>query len=424
MSIVLQKAVTPQMSAAYVERGLDRVFGYVVPAADVAGVTTTEGLFELHGLGFSGTPFAPDRPIDVLHLPTPPTAGLVRATGGTDAAARQAAGGPFLDRAPFTGTGLATVGDVVTPLSWLEHTRLTPGARLWRFTPGAAEPELVGTYHGVAFGWQNHLTGDDFHAVAPSKYVGPVARTESGTYAADVRTGDDGRPTVVTVVTLAPDAEQHGFTRTAAGMWAKQLAPAEVSDLFEIHATARWHGIPVRIVDQGPPDAAGAQQCRISSLAHDADVAEGLHMDKVDPGVYEATVALTDLADVAYAQRIPTAWARAEQVEKVRAAQAARTAAGTPAAPQGIGAPVVTVADGGATASTDERAARQSALLQRVAQGLVKAAPAEWASARLLCRIVGTRAEVLAAAPRRPGRRRSCPGSPRTSAPPWPSSAT
>ncbi|MHB1064872.1 MAG: hypothetical protein ACYC1Z_10385 [Georgenia sp.] len=413
MSIVLQKAVTPQLSTAYVERGLDRVFGYVVPAADVAGITTTAGLFELHGLGFSGTPFAPEKPIDVLHLPTPPTAGLVRATGGNDDAGRQATDGPILDRPPFTGTGLATVEDVITPLSWLEHTRLTPGTRLWRFSPGAEEPELVGTYHGVAFGWQNHLDGDSFHAVLPSKYVGPLARTADGTFAADVRTGDDGRPAVVTVVTAAPDAEQHGFARTSAGMWAKQLAPTEVSELFEIHATARWHGILVRIVDQGP-DSEGVQRCRISSLANDADVAEKNLMDKIDPGVYEATVALADLMDVNYTQRIPTAWAKAEQVQRARAAAAASGGAGTARPPdQGIGAPVVSVGAGGAaTASTDQRAARQSALLQRVAQGIVKAAPPGWARARLLCRIVGTQAEVLAAATPAGGEEQVLPGVP------------
>lgn len=403
MSIVLQKAVTPQMSTAYVERGLDRVFGYVVPAADVAGVTTTAELYELHGLGFPGSPFAPGRPIDVLHLPTPPTAALVRATGGNDAAGRQATGGPILDRPPFTGTGLATVGDVITPLSWMEHTRLAPGTRLWRFSPGADEPELVGTYHGVAFGWQNHLDGDTFHAVVPSKYVGIVARTADGTFAADVRTGEDGRPAVVTVVSPAPDAEQHGFTKTSAGMWAKQLAPAEVSDLFEIHATARWHGIPVRIVDQGPDDQ-GVQRCRISSIATDADVAEKNLMDKIDPGVYETTVALSDLTDVSYSQRIPTAWAKAEQVQRAQR--------GGPVPVPTVGAPVVSVAGGAATASTDQRAVRQSALLQRIAQGLVKEAPAGWASARLLCRVVGPRVEVLSAATPEGGEEKVLPGLP------------
>ncbi|WP_043497002.1 hypothetical protein [Georgenia sp. SUBG003] len=282
MATILQKAITPQMSAAYLERGLDRVAGYVVPAADAASVTSTAGLFELHGLGFAGTPFSPDAPIDVLHLPVSPTAVVLPATGGQDEEDRRRTGGHFLERPPFAGTGFTSTGDIVVPLSWVEHTRLTPGARLWRFTPGADEPELVGTYHGVAFGWQNHLDGDSFHAILPSKYVGHVAKIDVGTFAADVTTDESGNPTVLTLVSPSPDAEQQGFTRTEAGMFARKIPAAEATELFEIHASARWHGIPVRIVDQGP-NKEGEQFCRIASLAHDADVAERLHMDKLDP---------------------------------------------------------------------------------------------------------------------------------------------
>ncbi|RPF26621.1 hypothetical protein [Georgenia muralis] len=398
MSTMLQKAVTPQMSAAYLDRGLDRVAGYVVPAADVAEVTTTQGLFDLHGLGFAGTPFSPDRPIDVLHVPTAPTAVLVPATGGTDEAGRRATGGTFLERPPFNGTGFAGTGDVVAPLSWLEHTRLTPGARLWRFHPGGAEPELIGSYHGVAFGWQNHLSDDSFHALLPSKYVGPVAKLALGTFAADVRTDDDGAPTVVTIVTVAKDPEKLGFSRTKAGTWAKQLAAAEVPELFEIHASARWHGIPVRIVDQGP-DQDGQQMCRVTSLAHDADVAERLGMDKVDVGVYETTVPLSVLTDVVYAQRVPRAWAREGQLAQASSAGPADPAgapARTASAPRvNVGTPVVTVAPGSPEA--DHPMSKFAAELQRVAQGLVSVSPTGWTRARVLCRMVGSRGEVMAA---------------------------
>ena len=130
MATILQKAITPQMSVAYLERGLDRVAGYVVPAADAASVTSTAGLFELHGLGFAGTPFSPDAPIDILHLPVSPTAVVLPATGGQDEEGRRQTGGPFLERPPFAGAGFTSTGDLVVPLSWVEHTRLTPGARL------------------------------------------------------------------------------------------------------------------------------------------------------------------------------------------------------------------------------------------------------------------------------------------------------
>lgn len=415
MSTVMQKAITPQMSAAYLERGLDRVAGFVLPAAAVAAVTTTAGLFELHGLGFPGSPFSPDRPIDILHLPTSPTATLVSATGGTDAASRQANGGLFLDRPPFTGTGFATTGDVVAPLSWLEHTRLSPGARLWRFTPGAAEPELIGTYHGVAFGWQNHLADDELHALAPSKFVGHVAKLELGAFAADVKTDDDGAPTVVTLVTMSEQAEQHGFARTKAGTWARQVLAADV-ELFEIHAGGRWHGIPVRIVDQGAgPD--GQQMCRITSLAHDADVAERLLMDKVDAGVYETTAPLADLTDVAYAQRVPKAWAKEGQLSQARAAAAGTAGvagAGEPAGNAGTAGGAGTGTGGADRPRTAAPgpASKHSATLQQIAQGLARVAPTGWTRLRVLCRMVGSRGEILAAATDPEGKELMLPGLP------------
>lgn len=405
MTTMLQKAVSPQMSVAYLERGLDRVSGYVVPAADVAEVVTTAALFELHGLGFPGTPFAPDRPIDILHVPMSPTAVLVPATGGSDEAGRRATGGPFLERPPFSGTGLVSTGDVVAPLSWLEHTRLTPGARLWRFSPGGTEPELIGSYHGVAFGWQNHLDGDSFHVLAPSKYVGHVAKLPLGTFAADVKTDDAGAPSVITLVAMAAAAQEHGFTKTSAGTWAKQVRAAEVTELFEIHVTARWHGIPVRIVDQGPGKD-GEQFCRISSLAHDADLAERLVMDKVDAGVYETTVALSALTDVLYAQRIPKAWATQGQLARGGSAAARPAAAAGSAqagsAPAGSG-PAAAPQGSGPAAVADNPLNRHSVTLQRIAQGLARVAPTGWTRARVLCRMVGTHGEILAGATRPEG---------------------
>ena len=417
MATILQKAITPPMSAAYLERGLDRVAGYVVPAADVAGVTSTADLFELHGLGFPGSPFSPDAPIDVLHLPVSPTAVVLPATGGPNEEGRRRTGGPFLERPPFTGTGFTSAGDVVAPLSWVEHTRLTPGARLWRFTPGEAEPELIGTYHGVAFGWQNHLDGDSFHAIVPSKYVGHVAKIDVGTFAADVATDGAGNPTVLTLVTPSRDAEQHGFSRTEAGMWARKVVAADALEIFEIHASARWHGIPVRIVDQGP-NKEGEQYCRIASLAHDADIAERLHMDKLDAGVYETTVALSALTDVVYAQRVPRGWAREGQLrtatqQPATATAPARRASGTTPT---VGRPVVTVGAGTDGADGADGAAspmaKHAAHLQRIAQGLVSVAPTGWTRTRVLCRMVGTRGELLAASTGADGKEVGLPGLP------------
>ncbi|MFC7403606.1 hypothetical protein [Georgenia alba] len=415
MSTILQKAVTPQMSAAYLDRGLDRVAGYVVPAADAASVTTTAGLFELHGLGFDGTPFSPDSPIDILHLPTTPTAVVVPATGGTDAESRKATGGTFIEKPPFTGTGFTSSGDAVVPLSWMEHTRIPAGARLWRFTPDAEEPELIGTYHGVAFGWQNHLGDDTFRAVPPSKLVGYVAKVDAGTFPADIATDEGGRPSVVTLVShVEPEAD--GFTQTEAGMWAKRVRADDVAELFEMHATATWNDIPVRIVDQGP-STEGEQVAHVTSLLHDALTAERLGMDKLDAGVYEKTVPLADLVKPAYAQRVPRAWAREGQLEKAREHAARRQAGAGEVPPAGTARPTATVStpklnvpEG--TDPDENPMNRHAESLKRVAQGLVDVAPAGWTQARVLARMIGKRGELVAAYTGEDGKQKALKGLP------------
>lgn len=383
MSIMLQKAVTPKMTTAYLERGLDRVSGYLVPASDAASVTTTEGLFELHGLSFRGSPFAPDHPIDILHVPPSPSITTIPATGGTDQRSRQATGGTFIEHEPFTGTGFATTGDVMVPLMWLEQTRIPTGARLWRFSPGSDEPELIGTYHGPAFGWQNHLADDEFHAVPPSKLVGFVAKFDGEAYSADVTLDEDDKPQVVTLVSHT-EPQIGGFRQTDAGIWARKVL-AENAEVFTLRATSTWHDLPVRVVDQGPgPD--GQASVHIVSLAHDAIAAEKAGFSRLDAGVYVKTVPQDDVGKIVYTQQVPRAWATEEQMEK--AAEAARgrafTGAGTGATPQVQVKP---------TGDADGPMSQHAGRMQRIAQGLASVLPADWKQAQVLLRVAGRKGE-------------------------------
>ncbi|MGC5614836.1 hypothetical protein [Georgenia sp. Z1491] len=397
--LVLQKAVTPAMAKVYLEKGLDRVSGYVVPAAEVATLGTTEELYKLHGLSFTGTPFAPDQPIDVLHVPLSPTWQMVPATGGRTEAERAKVKGNILDREPFDGSGFSQVGDVRAPLAWIEHDRLTVGARLWRFLPGQAEPEHLGTYHGPAYGWQNHAAGDLFATAVPSKLVGYVAKTDGATWAADVRLDDDGRPSLITLVSPSKDSESQGFTMTEAGTWAKQVVRSEIDELFAMHCTARWNGVPVRVVDD-QMDPQGTRRARIFSIARDANVNERHKMDKIDAGVYEKTVLWEELSDVVYAQRVPKQWATEEQLAKGEEYQRSR-ADGTTTAP----APH-TANRSGATLSlgtpegADEShpAVKHREELQAIVRGMVDVVPADWTRARLVAVMLGTRGEIRAGA--------------------------
>ena len=56
---LMQKAITPALSHAYLTAGHDRLAGYVVRAADVSFATTPSQLFEVHGLGYPESPFSP-----------------------------------------------------------------------------------------------------------------------------------------------------------------------------------------------------------------------------------------------------------------------------------------------------------------------------------------------------------------------------
>ena len=407
---ILQKAVTPQMAAAYVRQGLDRVAGYVVRAAEVASVTSTADLIELHGLTFESSPFRADQPVHVLHLPQPASGLLLRATGGTTPEQVAERGGGFLERPPFRGDGKAAVGDLEVDLMWLEHTRLTPGTRLWRFDPGADEPVLVGSYHGVVFGWQDHEHDDAFRVLPTRGMVGTVAVTKDGSFPCDVRTDDDGNPTVVTLVAYTDQAESRGFRKTKAGTWAKQMTFREIEALAENHASARWHGLPVRIIDEGRGED-GKNYVRLFAAGRDAAAAERLGMDKMDAGCYETTAPVEALTDIVRSQRVPRQWANERQLAgAAEGPDAVLGAAARPSTPPAegerpllnqvnspmVGMPVA--AGDGETPDPNHPLNRFAGQLQRIAQGVVNGAPVGWRRIRVLCTMVGNFGQVMVAA--------------------------
>lgn len=296
---LMHKPVTPQASDAYLTSSFDRVAGFVLRAPDAVTTRTPAEVFELFGLGFPGSPHRPDVPyVDILRFPATPQLRLEDATGGTDEASRLRVGGVFVDRAPFTGTGFVRLRDTVAPLYWLVHCRVPAGSALVRLSADGSE-RPVATYADTATGW---VTPDGQPSPAPSalsRHVGPVARWNDALYAAD--------PVDDTVV-LAATTPTPGFEPTSAGRWRRVVARTEVTELFEMDVTATWNGLPVRVVD-GWTEPSGETVARVFSLAHNADLAEGLRMTKTDAACYEATVPTATLTDLRTAQRIPSAWA-------------------------------------------------------------------------------------------------------------------
>ena len=85
------------------------------------------------------------------------------------------------------------------------------------------------------------------------------------------------------------------------------MARSEVTELFEFNITARWNGLEMRVVDQWN-DAKSQAVHRVTYLGHNADLAEGLRLEKFAAGVYEASI-VGSLQDVTTTQLIPSSWA-------------------------------------------------------------------------------------------------------------------
>jgi hypothetical protein len=299
----MQKAVMPRIGDAYLGRGYDRVAGFVVRVDQVDWATTPAELFEVHGLGFSGSPFtAASDHIDVLQFPATPQLRFESAVGGVNQKEREITGGTFVDRPPFKGLGFVPVtGDHIVQLWWLRHSRIPAGSRLVRFAVDGSSTVLA-HYIDVGHGWQSAAA-----TVTPpagpqvSRYVGPMAKWSETYLNADVR--DDA---VVVVSEVEPPA-QYGFARTAIGRWRREVPREELTELFELDVNARWNGLEMRVVDQ-LRDASGTAYSRVSYVGHNADLAEGLQLTKVDAGVYEETVPADSLTELVTTQIIPSSW--------------------------------------------------------------------------------------------------------------------
>jgi hypothetical protein len=130
----MQKVIAPSQVVWYLERGYDRVSGFVHRAAEVAHLRTPAELASGLGLRYDGSPF-PDDAEEVFVLRWPAyIPSLYRIPyGGRTEAAMAAMEGWVIERAPFRGNGFAPVdsGDVIAEFK-VDSVRLPHGAQLWR----------------------------------------------------------------------------------------------------------------------------------------------------------------------------------------------------------------------------------------------------------------------------------------------------
>jgi hypothetical protein len=132
--VVMQKTIPAAALPYYLDRGYDRVSGFVHRASEVIHLRTPELLYLALGLSYAGSPFSPkDAEVYVLrwtaHCPN-----LYRIPyGGRDEPAMRAMQGWVIERLPFRGNGFAAAetDDVIAEFK-VDSSRLPHGAQLWR----------------------------------------------------------------------------------------------------------------------------------------------------------------------------------------------------------------------------------------------------------------------------------------------------
>ncbi|WP_433536646.1 SseB family protein [Micromonospora sp. CA-249363] len=138
---VMQKAIAPSQLAYYLERGYDRVSGFVHRAGELAHLTTPAELHDALGLNYPGSPFERDaEEIYVLRWPAHRPSLYRIPYGGQNEAAMRAMEGWVIERPPFRGNGFAPgeSSDVVAEFK-VDSARLPHGAKLWRIGDDGTE---------------------------------------------------------------------------------------------------------------------------------------------------------------------------------------------------------------------------------------------------------------------------------------------
>lgn len=310
MATIMQKAVLPNEVDAYLRAGADQVAGFVLRAADVEQARTPAQLFQAHGLGFPGSPFSPDMlSIHVVRFAATPQLRFEDAIGGTDSATAALTGGPFVDRPPFTGTGFSSWSGGTAPVYWLVRSRLPAGAELVRFSIDGSSA-VVARYVDVATGW---VAGEGQSPLVPAKvppvpapYIGLMARLEGNLYSGDLLV-DEGR---VVLSSPVDPAGSTGFVQTPIGRWRREVALADLTELFELSMTGWINGLHMRVIDNAQHD--GKPALWVTYIGHNADLAEGLGLRKMDAGVYDAMIPAGSLTDVQTVQMAADTWPGAQ----------------------------------------------------------------------------------------------------------------
>jgi hypothetical protein len=138
---VMQKTIPPEQVDYYLERGYDRVAGFVHRATEVEHLRTPGELFGALGLTYDSSPHLPDaKEAYVLRWPAYRPSLYRIPYGGQNEQALRAMDGWVIERPPFRGNGFAPGEgrDVVAEFK-VDSVRLPHGAQLWRLDADGTE---------------------------------------------------------------------------------------------------------------------------------------------------------------------------------------------------------------------------------------------------------------------------------------------
>jgi hypothetical protein len=138
---VMQKTVSAEQVDFFLDRGYDRVAGFVHRASEVEHLRTPGELFGALGLLYDGSPYQADaKEAFVLRWPAYRPSLYRIPYGGQNEQALRAMDGWVIERAPFRGNGFAPGEgrDVVAEFK-VDSVRLPHGAQLWRMDGDGGE---------------------------------------------------------------------------------------------------------------------------------------------------------------------------------------------------------------------------------------------------------------------------------------------
>jgi hypothetical protein len=152
---VMQKTIPADQVDYYLERGYDRVAGFVHRANEVEHLHTPGELFSALGLASEGSAFTTDaKEAYVLRWPAYRPSLYRIPYGGQSEQALRAMDGWVIERPPFRGNGFAPGEgrDVIAEFK-VDSVRLPHGAQLWRMDADGTE-KMVAIFDADAPAWR------------------------------------------------------------------------------------------------------------------------------------------------------------------------------------------------------------------------------------------------------------------------------